>query len=496
MQLIYHHIYNKYSPWPAIFSLCILTLIEIGCKKLVTVAPPVTSITDVNVFNTDATAASVLTGIYTNMSSGSFATGVNGTSISLLCGLSADEFTLYNGTTNEELFYYTNALSNINVGSDLWSNIYPTIYAANAAVQGLTNNNHLTPSVQQQLMGEALFIRAFCYFYLVNLYGDVPLVTGTDYTVNDLLSRTPKTYVYQQMISDLKEAQVLLSSNYLESDAHTAYPFSSLQRVRPTKWAADALLARTYLYTGDYTEAVILVDSVISNNSLFNLDQLNQVFLKNSTEAIWQLQPVNNNSGITNTADAYQFIVPSDGPDANIQSVYISPYLLNSFEVGDQRRLSWLDSVIVGKDTFYYPYKYKVNAQNAPVTEYLMVLRLGEQYLIRAESEAHGVGNGISAAITDLNVIRFRALLPPYSGDSDQTSVLNAIYHERQVELFSEWGHRWFDLKRTGNVDSVMGVPGNVCRAKGGTWDLNWQLYPIALTELQYDPKLVQNPGY
>jgi hypothetical protein len=64
------------------------------------------------------------------------------------------------------------------------------------------------------------------------------------------------------------------------------------------------------------------------------------------------------------------------------------------------------------------------------------------------------------------------------------------------VELFTEGGHRWFDLKRTGAIDAVMGAPGNVCQQKGGHWDTNWQLYPIPLTELQAEPALVQNKGY
>jgi hypothetical protein len=150
--------------------------------------------------------------------------------------------------------------------------------------------------------------------------------------------------------------------------------------------------------------------------------------------------------------------------------------------------------VIAGGVTYYYPFKYKIDSLGAPVSEYEMVLRLGEQYLIRAEAEANGTG-GTGAAISDLNVIRNRAGLPNYSGASDPTSVSNAIYHERQVELFTEWGHRWLDLKRTGMVDTVMGT-GGACAAKGGTWNTNWQWYPISLYELQHDPNLQQNSGY
>jgi hypothetical protein len=67
------------------------------------------------------------------------------------------------------------------------------------------------------------------------------------------------------------------------------------------------------------------------------------------------------------------------------------------------------------------------------------------------------------------------------------------IAHERQVELFTEWGHRWFDLKRTGAIDTVMK---NVAIQKGTTWNKNFQLFPIPQTEILANPNLVQNPGY
>lgn len=74
--------------------------------------------------------------------------------------------------------------------------------------------------------------------------------------------------------------------------------------------------------------------------------------------------------------------------------------------------------------------------------------------------------------------------------------MLQAILHERQVELFSECGHRWFDLKRTGSINNVMGEPGGVCSSKGGTWNLNKALYPVPQSDLSNDPNLTQNPGY
>lgn len=469
-------------------SFFFLTLVFfVGCKKLVEVNTPITSMSSENVYFSDPTAAAVLTGIYTNMSNNGLNAGLSATSF--FPGLSSDELTLYSGAGNATYTaYYTNALTNINTGiSDFWSAIYPIIFVANSAIEGLTNNFALTPAVQKQLMGEAKFMRAFCYFYLVNLYGDVPLMTGTDYSVNALLPRAPKTLVWQQIIQDLTNAQSLLSTNYLDGTLIN----TTNERVRPTSWAATALLARAYLYTQKWDSAEAEATSVIKNTTLYSLDTLNGIFLANSTEAIWQLQPTSTGQ---NTPDGLTFIIPTSGPSGS-WPVYLSNNLLSSFEVNDLRRVNWVDSVVSGGITYYYPFKYKVDSMGAPVTEYEMVLRLGEQYLIRAEAEANGAGVGVGAALADLDTIRNRAGLNDYAGATNSASVLDAIYHERQVELFTEWGHRWLDLKRTGMIDSVMSNAAPL-KSNGVGWQSYLQWYPIVLSELQHNPNLVQNKGY
>ena len=391
--------------------------------------------------------------------------------------------------------YYTNSLFTSNTGSpgtEYWNSAYRFIYICNEAIEGLSASTSLTPAVQQQLLGEAKFTRAFLYFYLVNLYGSVPLATSSDYEVNARLSRSPVDTVYQQIVKDLNDAQGLLADNYMGPDVKTLTP----ERVRPNKWAAMALLARVYLFKGDYPNAEAQATAVINHSSVYGLTTLDSVFLKNSREAIWQLQPIFTG---WNTEDAKVFIIPASGPSYGYlgHPVYLSSDLLNSFEPGDQRSVpgNWIDSVSYAvsqteRDTVYFPYKYKSATFGSPVTEYLMVLRLGEQYLIRAEARAH---LGEATAVDDLNAIRNRAGLPNYTGLTDQASLLAAILHERRVELFSEWGHRWLDLKRTNTVDAVMTA---ACAAKGGTWQSYQQWYPILASDIEKDQNLVQNTGY
>lgn len=498
---------KKYCIWGRMsmaitFMFVIVFISQTSCNKLIEVAPPVTQVNQENVYISDATAIAALTGIYIDMNnSGGYSTGDN--SISVLTGLSSDELKLFTGvsTTNAKYFYYTNTLhansSGSTPGTEVWR-LYSYIFRCNAIIEGLINSSVLTTEIKQQLLGEARFMRAFFYFYLVNLYGDLPLVTGTDWMVNALLSRSSSSQIYSQIISDLREAQNLLSPNFLDASLRTYS--GNPDRVRPTKWAATALLARTFLYTQKYDSAEVQSSNLINHIALFDTVSINKVFLKNSKEVVWQLQPIG--SGF-NTAEGKLFILPSTGPNSSNYPVYLSKNILNSFETGDQRAVlgNWINRVIYQvtptlKDTAYYPFKYKagldVTVQTyAALTEYLMILRLSEQYLIRAEARAE-LGN-ISGALSDLNVIRRRAGLSNYNGATDKASFINAIIHERQVELFTEWGHRWFDLKRSNNIDGVMTT---VCLQKGSTWQPFQQLYPIPLDDVLRSPNIVQNQSY
>jgi hypothetical protein len=464
-----------------------------SCKKLVDVDAPYINQNAENIFSTDAAAVSVLTGLYSRVSaSTSFAAGLDGTS--LLCGLSADELTLYSGVANAALngFYKNELLGSgplANVGGSYWEDFYRNIFKCNSAIEGLEKSTTLSSGVKQQLLGEAKCMRAWFHFLLISLYGDAPLVTTTDYKINNTMSRTSKEDVYQQIFKDLKEAQGLLNDQFVDADMK---PYGGAEeRVRPTKWLATALLAKAYLYHGDYALAEAEATTVINNTALFSLTSLDNAFLKNSKEAIWQLQPVTTGH---NTEDGWVFKLPDTGPSSPYYPVYLSPQLISAFELADQRREKWIDSVIVGTDTYYYPYKYKSATLDAPVTEYQMMFRLGEQYLIRAEARTQQ--SNLGGAIADLDMIRQRAglhLIANTNPSISQSALLDTILHERQVELFTESGNRWLDLKRTGKANAVMSL---VTPLKGGSWQTTDQLYPLPYNDILRNSNLKQNPGY
>jgi hypothetical protein len=466
-----------------------------GCKKFIEVPAPNTQLVTASVFSNNASATSAMTDIYTQM----FA---NGESFNMAYdnGLLSDELvTPPPFNPGDGYVFYINSMGASTLYFGPWQHAYNYIYQANSVISGLQQYHGTSPAVKQQLTGEAYFIRAFWHFYLTDCYGAIPLVTTTDYTIVERLSRTPRLQVIQQVIADLQAAQGLLSNNYVDaSDTST-----TTDRVRPTKAVAAALLARAYLYLGDYDNhnatdyrnSEVAAGSVINNSSYSlctNLSGANSVFLKNSAEAIWQLYtPL---PASYNTPDGQGFILlaaPIVYAGSNSNNATISLQLMNAFEPGDQRLTNWIGSITEGTTTYYFPYKYKTYSYDG--TEYTMMLRLGEQYLIRAEAEAEQDETG--SAVADLNKIRNRAGLPNYAGATDKSSLLTAILHERQVELFTEWGHRWLDLQRTGNCNAVMSV---VTPQKGGTWnpDGYQQLYPISLSDLRLDNNLTQNPGY
>jgi hypothetical protein len=218
----------------------------------------------------------------------------------------------------------------------------------------------------------------------------------------------------------------------------------------------------------------------VISSDLFALDpDVNKIFLKESAEAIWQLQPVMPNY---NTTEGNQ-VLPVN---SNTQpSFLITNYLLNAFEVGDARKIAWIQQRIYNGKTLYYPFKYKVR-NGLVVTENYVVLRLAEMYLIRAEANAK-LGN-LQEAINDINIIRARAGLAPTAA-SDVNSILQAIEQERRIELCFEWGHRWFDLKRTGRAMDVLGPIKH-------EWSVHDTLWPIPSAQLHLNASLVQNEGY
>jgi hypothetical protein len=358
-----------------------------SCKKLIEIpANPPSSITQKQQFADSSTAVTAIAGIYAYNAGNGFA--YSDAILTYSTGFSADELSYAQSNDNQQFYNYTLTPLNTGIGN-LWSYPYQSIYQVNAVLNGV-NNGNLSLGFQKQITGEMKVVRALYYFNMVNLFGGVPLVTSTSYSATDHLPRATVAAIYTQVLTDLTDARTKLTATY-----------PSAGRARPNMYTAIALLAKANLYLGNWQNAYNEADSVIKSGN-YNLEtSLKNVFLDGSNEAIWQLPA---NQGYFGVADA-QYFVPGY-PGASLNYLLTTP-LLNAFEAGDKRLQNWVGSTVVNGNTLYYPYKYKnVTASTTP-TEDQMVLRLAEQYLIRAEAAAHL--NNLTQALADINTIRTRA---------------------------------------------------------------------------------------
>ncbi len=422
------------------------------------------------IFEDEATATAAITTLYAKLRDDVFLTG-NSSGLSVQMGLYADELDFYGmpWEPNFEIYQHLINATHSTVQTT-WNKAYNLIYMANAAIEGLQGANAINENLKNQLQGEALFVRAFTHFNLMNLYGDIPYITTTNYMVNKNVSRLPQSQVFENILTDLIETKTLLEDNYIGPE-----------RTRANKPVISALMARILLYQGNWQEAEAESNSVINNTALYSLEnQLENEFLVNSRSAILQFKPKNFGE---NTHEASTFIFGSVPPPY----LALTNSLVNSFEENDLRKTQWITELSDGNQSWYHANKYKANTNTGMSVEYSIVIRLAELYLIRAEARAKQ--NNLSGALQDINTIRNRAGLNNTTATS-QTEILQAILNERKWELFTEQGHRWFDIKR-------FEVAGQILAPIKPAWRETNILFPIPEADILLNPNLLpQNPGY
>lgn len=455
-------------------TLVLAALLFTSCKKLISIPPnPPSSITQQEAFADSASTISTIAGVYAYNTTGQGFAYSDG-QLTFTSGLSSDE--LVSSLTGDIQQFYSYNLTSLNSRvSTLWAYPYKAIYQVNAVLSGVKGNGNLSPSFINQITGEMEVVRSLYYFNLINMFGDAPLVTSTDYNQTSNLPRSPVAAIYARVTTDLNDAMKKLKATY-----------PSAGRARPNLYTAVALLAKVNLYRGNWQNAFNCADSVIrlGGYSLLPSASIKNVFLDGSTEAIWQLPA---NQSYYATSEAQYFI-----PTFSAPSYSVTPFLLKAFENGDLRLANWIGTKTINvggtNQTFNYPYKYKnTTASTSPAEDY-MLFRLAEMYLIRAEAAAHL--NNPTQTLADINTIRARAgLTGSTANPASQTELLAAVMHERQVELFCEGAARWYDLKRTGTAAAVLNA------VKTG-YANNAALYPLPQSELILNKSLIQNPGY
>lgn len=460
---------NKRKNLILLIGLVLIGSLPLGsCTKFLDGNLPKGTMLAPEVFREERTALSAISGLYT-----SWEIYMDYRS-TIHLGMYADELINTTNTENDRPFMESFLPEDLTMMNSYWSALYQQVFRANSCIIGLENATELPPAVRDQFLGEAIFFRAITYLQLIQLFGDVPLVLGIDYRVNAIMPRTPAEKVYEQIVTDLDRARGLLKP---------AYPTG--RAVRANKWAATALLARVHLFTKNWEQAEKMANEVIQSGQYpTELPALNTVFLVNSQEAILHLET---GSSSTHIMEASQLIPSST---TVIPTYILTDELLNSFQDGDQRPVHWMGSNVVGGQRYYYPAKYK-NRTGTTVVELYMILRLAEQYLIRAEALAQQ--GKLGGAISDLDQVRRRAGLPliqETQPNIGKEALLSAILEERRLEFFTELGHRWFDLKRTGKADAVLTAQ------KPNTWDVRGIVWPVPEDQLMRNPFLEQSTGY
>jgi len=375
----------------------------------------------------------------------------------------------------ELIEHFQDGPSTNTVAEQYWSYAYNTIYRANTV---LANIQHVTdPVLKQQYKGEALFIRSLCYFNLVRLFGDVPLVTKV-ITPSDqsAFARTPSNIVYDTIVSDLKMAANDLPVSYSSSN----------DLGRATKGAALGILAKVYLTLHQYSNAETLLQQLMTSPFNYSLmPNFHDVFYQEMNNEIMFAVRYSTAAG---EGEYYSSEMLPSG--AHIDGLYPNPSLLSLFSPTDKRF----------NTTFYVDKsdtvcgKYLSTEPPGSAGNDWIVLRYADVLLMYAEA-SNQINNGpTQAAIDAINAIRTRAGDSTYSvNDFDQSTFKTAIYNESRRELAFE-DHNWFTVLRMGIADSVMTAEG---QRQGFTFESYRKLFAIPQTEIDVSHgKLTQNPGY
>lgn len=313
-----------------------------------------------------------------------------------------------------------------------WSAIYKTINITNHIIEkapAITDVN-LSETEKKTILGEAHFIRALAYFDLARAFGGVPIkLTPTTDVQDTKISRSTVAETYDQVLSDLEASEDLLPS--------------IVNRVRANQSTVKSLRARYHLYNEQWAEAITYATAVIELSTSYKLVSPFSAWFKNgviqTNESIFEIpfSPQNTNSlrtpmNLLTRGGEYRFR-PTDAV-VNI---------LRKSSLGGERR-SLLDSATQNGQTQYAGALY----YRSPATDPSYILRIAEQYLIRAEAKAQL--DNLSGALGDLNLVRTRAGLPN-SPAITKEEILDAILEERRFEFLWE-AHRYFDLTRTGKL--------------------------------------------
>jgi hypothetical protein len=397
--------------------------------------------------------------------------------------------------------------------SQAWSNNFNGIYNANATLDALQTKGEIVTdtTLRTRLGAECRFLRAFYYFQLVRLFGQVPVIekplTATE--VNSV-GRSAVPEVYTLIISDLEYAALHLPSSYSSADLG-----------RATSWAAKGLLGLVYLTrsgptydvngpglnSNEYSKALALFNDIIDSNAYGFVSDYASIFSytnENNPEVIFDVQFMSGSNG----AGFPSHLVPvAFWTGQGISNTYGNGYGASNFAVSESLKTSYDATGSTAVDVRkafniqldytspfirkYIDYSHKgTSGTDWPIN--FIVLRYTDILMMKAECILHGAAGTQGQVDEIVNKVRQRAGLEPVTGVTIET-----LLEERRKEFLGE-GLRWNDLVRSGKAVSIM----NAWIAGEGITTISnvipdYTIYPVPASEIAAKPGLyVQNKGY
>lgn len=435
-----------------------------SCEKLIEIELPANQMDTSLVFSDVQTANAALSGLYAGLwDSSPLTADMSGQ----LLGYYTDDLDYFslNNTPLADLFLNQQMDNNTSV-LNYWTAAYQKIYVANALLEGVERSAGLKEADKKRLTGEALLIRSVLLLHLVQVYGDIPCPLTSVYQINKSLPKRSEADVLQLLEADLTLAASLLEDNYRHAE-----------RIYVNRKTAQVYLAKTMLLQQKWVPAELVLKEVIGSPLYVFQPNLANVFEKSSKHIIWQLKP-KNATDATKEAILYYFTGAPTGPA-------LSSSLVNAFSTADQRKAQWMTAVQAGGNTWYRANKYKNRTANT--TEYSVVLRLEEVYLMLAEALVQQ--NKTGEALPYINATRTRAGLVSLQQPMGPEVLKTEILAEYRREFFTEMGQRFFTLKRMGRLNDLMTTKAN--------WKQRDARWPIPQKELLLNPAFKpQNDGY
>jgi hypothetical protein len=419
----------------------------------------------------------------------------------------------------------------------MWKRCYFGIYRCNLLLEKIDGITFTTQGLKERMKAECIFLRSYYYFDLVRLFGNVPLILQTIKPSENNQPQVSPEIVFTQIVNDLEKAMDVLPLIVPDSE-----------KGRATKYAAEALLVKTYLfYSGYYsakpeivtgkgntinnTYAANLVDDIIEKGPydlMDNFEDLFKVANENNVESVFEIQYGNYQGGDWNFrigCEGNQAVILYGVRGVSDNSIYapgwsfatITPELVNQFDFSDKRLYTsviFADSLdkegvtyVEGfQHTGYYNKKFTpLKENNATVGDRELlypnnypVIRFADVLLMGAE--LHLKNGDLTKAQEYYNRVNNRAFA---AGHTPETLVageagLDQIFKERRLEFAGE-GHRYWDVLRQGMPKAEVELTDEsgeypfyikFNQATGG-------LLPIPQEEIQLSNfTLKQNPGY